>query len=340
MSCRYVSMAFLGIAVLAATPLRAQVKTQEKTKTEFAGPLGGMMKFFGGGAAHNATTKTVALKGDRKMTIEEDRAELIDLKEEKVYQIDMKGKSYSVQTFEEMRKQIQDAMEKAKAQAPAPAAKEQPAATQGQPQFEVDFKLEESGQKKTIAGYNAREVVATATMHEKGKTAAEGAMVVTSSMWMAPTIPELKQIEDFDVKFAQKMLLPFAADFAQQMAPAMGAYPGLTAGMGKIEAEKGKMEGTTVSTVVKASLPVPPDQKTSSQPPPQQQTKQTEAPKSIGGLLGGLGKKAVTGNKKEEEQKPPSDPGTLMTITEELVSVSTSVTDADVSIPAGFKEKK
>jgi hypothetical protein len=119
----------------------------------------------------------------------------------------------------------------------------------------------------------------------------------------------------------------------------MGAYPGLTAGMGKIEAEKGKMDGTTVSTVVKASLPVPQDQK-ASQPPPQQQAKQSEAPKSLGGLLGGLGKKTVTGNKKEEEQKPPSDPGTLMTITEELVSVSTAVTDADVSIPAGFKEKK
>src|SRR6478752_4120847 len=132
MSCRYVSIACLGLAVVAATPLMAQVKTVEKTKMEFAGPLGGMMKIFGGGAARNGTTKTVAVKGNRKMTIEEDTAELIDLSEEKVYQIDMKGKSYKVVTFEQMRKQMQDALDKAKAQAQNPAPAPTPAPTEPQ----------------------------------------------------------------------------------------------------------------------------------------------------------------------------------------------------------------
>jgi len=341
MSCRYVSMAFLGL-VLAASPLTAQVKTVEKTKTEFAGPLGGMMKIFGGGAARNGTTKTVALKGNKKMTVDGDTGELIDLSEEKIYQLDMKGKSYKVMTFEQMRKQMQEAMDKAKAQA-AQAQNQpqqpQPTAKPGDPQFEIDFKLTESGQKKTIAGYDAREVVATVSVHEKGKKADEGAMQVVSSMWMAPKIAELKQLEDFDLQVAQKLYLPMAKEMAEQMAPAMGAYPGLGQAMGKIETEKVKMDGTTVSTVVRAGVVAPPDQKTAQQPPPQQ-TKQAEQPKGLGGLLGGLGAKAVGGNKKEEQQKPPSDPGTLMTMTEELVSLSTAVTDADVSIPAGFKEKK
>jgi hypothetical protein len=346
MSCRVVSITVLGLAVLGASPLQAQVKTVEKTKTEFAGPLGGMMKVFGGGSYRNGTTKTIAVKGDRKMTIDEDTAELVDLKEEKVYQIDMKGKSYKVMTFEEMRKQMQDALDKAKAQraAQTPAPKEQqPAAQPQEPQFEIDFKLQESGQKKTIAGYNAREVIATVSAHEKGKPADQGAMVVTSSMWLAPKIAELKQIEDFDSRFAQKMILPFAKDIAEQMqmAPAVGQYPGLGAAMGKLEAEKVNMDGTTVSTVVRAGVAGSPDQKAAAQPPAQQQPKQADpAPKTLGGLLGGLGKKAITSNKKEEEPKPASDPGTLMTTTEELVSVSTAVTDADVSIPAGFKEKK
>jgi hypothetical protein len=300
-----------------------------------------MMKVFGGGSYRNGTTKTVALKGNRKLTIEEDKGELIDLSEEKIYQIDMKDKSYQVATFEEIRKKMQEALDKAKAQAQAqtPQPPQQPAAKPGDPQFEVDFKLEETGQKKTIAGYNAREVRATMSVHEKGKPVEAGAMQVISSMWLAPKIAELKQIQDFDLQFAQKMLLPVAKDIADQIAPAMGAYPGIGAAMAKLQAEKVNMDGSSVSSVVRAGVVAPPDQKTA-QPPAQQPKQADPAPKSIGGLLGGLGKKAITNNKKEEEPKPASDPGTLMTMTEELVSLSTAVTDADVSVPAGFKLKK
>lgn len=335
MSCRYVSIAFLGIAVLTASPLRAEVKIQEKTKMEFAGPMGGIMKVFGGKSYKDGIQETVSVKGNRKMTVSGDTAELIDLAEEKVYQIDVKGKSYRVMTFEQMRKQMQEAMDKAKAQSQNQAPKEQPTAKPDEPQFEMDFKIQESGQKKVIAGYDAREIIATVTMHEKGKPASEGAFVVTSSMWQAPKIAQLKEIEDFDVKFAQKLLLPFAKDMAEQMAPALGAYPQLMGAMGKIEAEKVNMDGTTVSTVVRFGAAASPDQK-----PAAQQTKQAEpAPKSLGGLLGGLGVKAVTGNKKEENTTP-SDPGAIMTSTQELVSISSTVSDADVSIPANFKEKK
>lgn len=335
MSCRYVSIAFLGIAVLVASPLRAEVKIQEKTKMEFAGPMGGIMKVFGGKSYKDGIQETVSVKGNRKMTVSGDTAELIDLAEEKVYQIDVKGKSYRVMTFEQMRKQMQEAMDKAKAQSQNQAPKEQPTAKPDEPQFEMDFKIQESGQKKVIAGYDAREIIATVTMHEKGKPASEGAFVVTSSMWQAPKIAQLKEIEDFDVKFAQKLLLPFAKDMAEQMAPALGAYPQLMGAMGKIEAEKVNMDGTTVSTVVRFGAAASPDQK-----PAAQQPKQAEpAPKSLGGLLGGLGVKAVTGNKKEENTAP-SDPGAIMTSTQELVSISSTVSDADVSIPANFKEKK
>ena len=235
MRCRCVSIAFLGFAVLAASPLMAEVKMQEKTKIEFAGPVGAIMKAFGGKSYRDGIQETVSLKGNRKMTVSGDTAELIDLAEEKVYQIDMKGKSYRVLTFEQMRRQMQEAMDKAKAQSQNPPAKDQPAATTNEPQYEMDFKIQESGQKKVIAGYDAREIIATVTMHEKGKPASEGAFVVTSSMWQAPKIPQLKEIEDFDLKFAQKLLLPFAKDMAEQMAPALGAYPQLIGAMGRIE---------------------------------------------------------------------------------------------------------
>ena len=61
----------------------------------------------------------------------------------------------------------------------------------------------------------------------------------------------------------------------------------------------------------------------------------------LGGMLGGLAKKAIQ-KKAEPKEDPNTTPGrsTLMTSTTELLKVSSTVGDTDVSIPAGFKEKK
>jgi hypothetical protein len=59
------------------------------------------------------------------------------------------------------------------------------------------------------------------------------------------------------------------------------------------------------------------------------------APTSIGGLLGGLGRR---GSKPAAPENPAR--ATFMTSTHEVLRVSTDVTDADVAIPGGFKERK
>jgi len=242
-----------------------------------------------------------------------------------------------VRTFEEMRRQIQDAMAKAHSQ----SAKRE-ASQEKQPEFTVDFNLKESGEKKKINGYDAREVVMTITVHDKNKKPEEGAMVLTSNMWLAPKIAAMKELEDFDRRFAEKLLLPFAADYAQQMAPMVAMYPGLKEGMGKLQAEKVNMDGTSVLTVIRMQVTGGADQNTqNTQAPPAQQNKQSEIPRSLGGLLGGLGRKAAS---KDDNNKAADKGGdktaSLMTINDELLSVTTTVADADVSIPTGFKEKK
>jgi len=323
--------------VLLVSSVFAEVKTEQKTKLELPGLLGGLMKTFGGKNAREGVVSKTAVKGDRKMTINDDTAELIDLAQEKIYLIEMKNKSYSVRTFEEMRRQIQDAMAKAQSQsAKREATQEKP------PEFTVDFNLKESGEKKKINGYDAREVVMTITVHDKNKKPEEGAMVLTSNMWLAPKIAAMKELEDFDRRFAEKLLLPFAADYAQQMAPMVAMYPGLKEGMGKLQAEKVNMDGTSVLTVIRMQVTGGADQNSqNTQAPPAQQNKQSEIPRSLGGLLGGLGRKAAS---KDDNNKAADKGGdktaSLMTINDELLSVTTTVADADVSIPTGFKEKK
>ena len=105
--------------------------------------------------------------------------------------------------------------------------------------------------------------------------------------------------------------------------------------MGKLEIEKVNMDGTPVLTVIRADAVGNPNQ--TAQAPPAQQNKQVEIPKSLGGLLGGLGRKAAS---KDDNKADSGKPASFMTINEELLSVATSVNESDVSIPPAFKEKK
>jgi hypothetical protein len=250
MTLRKVSIASFATLLLIVQAGRADVKTEEKTQVKFTGVLGGFMKVFGGKSVKEGIVDTVALKGNRKMTTHEDTAELVDLNEEKIYQIDIKKKTYTVMTFAQIKKQMEDALAKAKEQAAAQpdAPKPDPKAQQQgqQPtEFVVDFSMKKSGQKKVINGFNTEETVATVTIRQKDKPTQDGAMVMTTSLWMSnPRIAALKELEEFDLRVAQKLALQFDKEMVEQMRPAMAQYPGLGIGMGKMEIEKSKMDGT------------------------------------------------------------------------------------------------
>src|SRR5215510_15470020 len=117
-----------GFVALASYSLRADVRSDEKTHVEFAGMLGRMVNMFGGRAAREGVTSTVAVKGDRMARMDEERGQIVDLAEEKIYDLDLKKKSYRVTTFAELRRRMEEAQKKAedaqqkqdgKAQAPA-----------------------------------------------------------------------------------------------------------------------------------------------------------------------------------------------------------------------------
>ena len=176
------------VMVLVATGfVLADLRTDEKSQVKFEGTLSRMVNFFGGKGAREGIVSTVAVKGNRKMMTTDKTAQLVDLAEEKVYELDLDKKSYTVMTFAEIRRQMEEARRKAAQQAQqaqqAPKEKEQAAAPSDQnPQIEIDFDLKESGQKKAINGFDAREVVMTVSVHEKGKPIAQnGGMVLSSS---------------------------------------------------------------------------------------------------------------------------------------------------------------
>ena len=320
-----------GVALslmLAAGSLRADVKTQEKALVKFEGGLGRVMGLFGGKAAKEGVVSTIALKGDRKMTLSEYNGQIIDLTEEKIYDINVRDKSYTVMTFAEYRKKLEEAQAKAKEDLKE-AEKEQPEPGQKKEvEVEVDFDVKETGQTKAIAGLNTREFIMTITVREKGKTLEEaGGMVMTSDMWMADTIPAMAEVQAFDRKYFEKLHGPLAAGMdAQQMAMASAMYPMMKDAFEKSAKEVGKIKGTPLTTTTKFE---------GVKSKAQMEQASSQQQESGGGGLGGMLARKMT-KKKPEDQSGRS---TIFTATHEVLSIATSAADNDVAVPAGYKDK-
>jgi flagellin-specific chaperone FliS len=333
---RFISVLLLtfGLSVSAAV-LLADVKTEEKNQLKMEGMMGRVMGMFGGKSAKEGLVNTVAVKGNRRMTISENIGELIDLTEEKIYNLDFKKKAYKVITFEEMKRHLREAQEKAAKSARDNAGEEKPAETQ----MEFDFSLKESGQKRSISGYDCREIIMTITGHEKGKTVEEsGGMVITAHNWLGPNIPAVKEIAEFNQRYAKALGEAFnLGGSGEQMAMATAMYPGMQGMIGKMQTESVNMDGAQILTeMVMESVR---SQAQMAQAQKQENKSSDEGASSAGGIGGMLGRSL--GRKKEAAPDPnkPANRSTILTMNHELLKVSTDVTDADVAVPAGFKEK-
>jgi hypothetical protein len=325
---RLISTAMVAIALGgAATPAFAEVKTREKSQVKFEGMLGRMFNLFGGKGAKEGVEGRTAVKGNRKATLTENGGTIVDLSEEKVYELDAKKKQYTVTTFDELRRRMRESEEKAKQQ----AQKEEPG-QQSEPQkptkeYEVDFDVKDTGQKKQIAGYDAKNTVVTITVREKGKTLEDGGgIVMTNDMWLGPQIKEMKELTDFDIRYWKQLQGPQAAAMsAEQMAAVLAMFPLVSKAMDRMQKDSDKLSGTALDTTTTFEAVKSKEQLAQAQ---------TQQSSGGGGGIGGLLAKKMM---KKEEPKARS---TIFTTHNEILEVSTSVAASDLAVPADFKEKK
>jgi hypothetical protein len=320
----------LPLVALSAGPAMAEVKTREKSQVKIEGIIGRMMNMFGGKAAKEGVVATTAVKGNRKATMNDSTGQIIDLTEEKIYDLDLKKKTYQVTTFDELRRRMQEAKEKAQkdAEREQPNDEKPEKADQPQKEYEVDFDARETGQKKQLAGYDTREVIMTITVREKGKALEEaGGFVMTADSWLGPQIPALKELNDFNLRYLKQLQGPDAMGMsAEQMAMVVAMYPMLKQASDRLSKEGAKLQGTPLATtttfeVVKSK---------------EMMAQQAESNSSGGGGgLGGMLARRIA--KKDNTAQPRS---TIFTVFGETQEVSTSVAAADLELPAGFKQKQ
>ena len=322
----------LPLAAVLVVSLAAEVKTREKTQVKFEGMLGRMVNMFGGKGAREGVVSSTAVKTQRRATFGDSNGQIVDLTEEKIYNLDMKKKEYTVTTFEQVRQQMREAREKAEkeaAEAQKESREQKPEKTEkGEPakQLDVDFDVKETGQKKQLVGYDTREVIMTITVREKGKTLDEsGGLVITSDMWLGPQIPAMNEAGEFELRYWKQLQGGETAGVsAEQMAAAIAMYPMLKPALDRLKQESGKLSGTPLMTTmtfeaVKSTEAM--------------KTESAQASSSSGGLSGMLARKMM---KKED----PKQRATIFTTQHEVLEIATTVAPADLEIPAGFKEKK
>ena len=328
---RLVRMAAVALALTAlAAPASAEVKTREKSQVKLEGMLGRMFNLFGGKSAKEGVESRTAVKGSRKASLNDNGGTIVDLTEEKVYELDAKKKQYTVTTFDEIRRRMREAEERAKKEAEKEAGKAEPAERpQEKPtkEFEVDFDVKDTGQRKQIAGYDARNTVVTITVREKGKKLEDsGGMVMTNDMWLGPQIPELKELAEFEMKYWKQLQGPQTmAMSAEQMSAVLAMYPLVAKAMERMQKEGDKLSGTPLDSTMTFEAVLSDEQFAQAK---------ADQQKSGGGGIGGMLAKRIM--KKDE----PKQRATIFTTYHQFLEVSKTVAPTDLAIPADYKEKK
>lgn len=330
-------LAFIVLVSAATASVSADVRTDQRVKFQLGGALGKLVNMFGGKGARDGITSVVAVKGDRKSTMSDVTGQIIDLAEEKIYDLDLKKKTYKVTTFAELRKQMEDARRDAEKSAreqtsePSKPTEKDPDAKE----YEVDFDIKNTTEARAINGFNTTKSVVTVTVREKGKTLDQaGGLVMATDMWLTANAPSTKELIDFDIRYAQKLFGPAVAGAsAEDMAMAMAMYPQMKPALDKMRAESGKLSGTAILTETKVeSVPPGTANQTAAAPPPEEPKK-----RGLGGMLGGL-KKMAEASEKSSSAKP--ERAVIMTTSVEMLKLTTDVEAASVALPSGFTQSK
>jgi hypothetical protein len=349
------------LSLLLSFGVRADVKYEELTRIT-GGAMEGVTKtlgFFGMKGLNNIQSTTY-IKGDqlRRDSLDNNqltRSELILLDREEVITVDHQKKTYSVLTFAEMRKKMEEALEKMN--------KEQQKQADNSPQkdpkdpdvkWEPKVSVKNTEETKVINGYNTRHVVLSFQMEgQDQKSKDKGALGAESDLWLTKDITGFEEQRNFYQKYAQKMGYAEMTKSSGMAPPAQDPRMGQAAEELRKQAEK--MDGVPVLTTMSFNV----SGSSSEEPQPTSPGRQAETSgsepenqesvtKNLGKVLGGFG--GFGRKKKKEEPKPAetaqspsgssatSASAVLMKTTTELKSYSDSPLPASLfEVPQGYK---
>jgi len=348
--------AFLSLLV---GPTRADITLEQRISVQGVGIMS---------AGNMAGTSKTTISGDRSRTDSDlqmqsrlvrmlahralgPTAEIVRLDEGKVYHLKLDKKQYTEMSFDELHAQMQLAKDRMSSQG-GPEGQSTPAPLDESqcewlpPKAEV----KKTGEKATFAGFAAERVQITASQPCKDKkTGAICEIALSLDEWLAPDFNGGDEALKFHRAYAQKMGLDVATmqDASARAQAMFGRYKGVWS---EIAMKMKDAKGYPVKSSFALALGGAQCQKGQEQP---QETGTADNSAGGGGSLtsqiSGKLAGALFHRKQEDAQAasaqagaaPPVPAGTMpiMTITSELVSVSTAaVAPGGFEVPGDFKK--
>jgi hypothetical protein len=348
----------VGILGLAAGTAQADITIESATSVEGVGAMA---------FANMSGTSRTSISGDRARTESDMKmqskivgflarnalgpsAEIILLDQDKLYHLNMNKKEYTETTFEQFRGQMQ----KMSDQMNSSENKQQPSAVDQSKCVWLPAKVDvtKSGEKAQFAGYDAQRVTVTATQPCQDKdTGAICEIALVLDQWTSADFAESSEARKFYAAYASKIGIgqSNSQDVSERAKALFGQYKGVWT---EVAAKMQSVKGYPVKSSFTLGLGGPQCKDSNSQ---QAQTSQTDnsspSPSGIAGAV--VGKLGGLFQKKKDTSDAPAPPPapavapitmppgdvTLMTVSSQLVSVSTNAVSADAfTVPAGFKK--
>jgi hypothetical protein len=264
-------VASLGIMLLASRLMFADASYQETTQVTGGSMVDSLksVSFLSKSMSNMFAPMTTVtmVHGNQKAVVSKDSTEITDLDRETITHIDTLHKTYTVVTFAQMRQAIANMpkqMEQAQSQVKEAQAQQQAQQPKTDLKTSFDVSAKNTGVTKEVNGLTAQEQVVTMQMHitdpNAPPTEAVNSMtyVVTTDAWIAPDPPEVKEIQDFDMRMGQKLmagvdLSAWKSQMSQNtgMSQLFGGNPGSGEAMAQMAKEMAKLKGTRVMEVTR-----------------------------------------------------------------------------------------
>jgi hypothetical protein len=351
-----------GILGFAALTARADITIERTTSVDGVGAMA---------FANMSGTSKTSVSGDKSRTDSDMKmqskiigflarnavgpsAEIVLLDQDKLYHLNMNKKEYTEMTFEQLHAQLQ----KMSDQMNSSEEKKQPSAVDQSKCVWLPAKVDvtKSGEKAQFGGYDAQRVTVTATQPCQDKeTGSICEVALVLDQWTSADFTQSNEVRKFYTAYASKMGIDpsNSQDVSERAKALFSQYKGVWT---EIAAKMQSVKGYPVKSSFTLGVGGPQCKDSNSQQAQTgQQSSQTDnnSPGASGiagavvGKLGGLFQKkkdpadapaAAAAPAVAPVVMPPGDVA-LMTVSSQLVSVSTDSVSADAFIvPAGFKK--
>jgi len=266
---------------LLATPLACYADSSyEHTSQITGGQLVSMLKNFALISKQmkqmtEPTSEITMVHGNQKAIVSKEYTEIWDLDKEQIIHIDTPKKSYSVTTFADMRKMIEEMpakmaqMQQQLKDEQAKMQKQQQGQAPTVPpnlQFSPSVEVKDTGVTKMIEKYNAKQQIMTMKMviTDTNNPGTNITYSFTDEIWTTADVPtEMKEVQDFDKRFGEKMMQgmdtkELMASMANMrngagmaMAQMFGAKPGAADAFAQMQKEQAKITGTRLIEITR-----------------------------------------------------------------------------------------